>query len=139
VGAGIRLVDVGAVLGVAELPSVVPTLRRSNEDLVRGFVEQAVAPVEVATTMGVTVDDEAAARIARTGAEVEHLEAFSVASACETVGIRFVTVLGVSNVVGSSARNQWRANHRTASAAAAAEVVRWLERGAPGLASAEED
>ena len=89
--------------------------------------------------MGVTVDNEAAARVARTGAAVEHLEAFSVASVCEAVGIRFVVVLGVSNVVGSNARDEWRANHRAASAAAAAEVVRWLERGAPGLASAEDD
>jgi len=139
VGAGIRLVDVGAVLGVAELPTALPTVRRSDEDLRWGFVDQGVPSVEVATTMGVTVDDEAAARVARTGVEVEHLEAFSVASACEAVGIRFVAVLGVSNGVGSNAREQWRANHRAASAAAVAEVVRWLERGAPGLASAEED
>jgi nucleoside phosphorylase len=139
VGAGIRLVDVGTVLGVTELPSSLPTVRRSNEDLRRGFVEQGVPPVEVAGTMGITVDDEVAARVACTGAEVEHLEAFSVASACEAVGVRFVAVFGVSNVVGSKARDEWRANHRAASAAAAAEVVRWLERGAPGLASEEED
>jgi nucleoside phosphorylase len=90
--------------------------------------------VEVATTLGVTVDEEAAACVARTGAEVEHLEAFSVASACEAARVAFVAVLGVSNVVGSSAREQWRAHHRAASCAAATEVVGWLERGAAGLA-----
>jgi nucleoside phosphorylase len=134
VAAGVRLVDVGAVLGVTELPSVLATLRRSDAGLRAVLVSQGVSPVEVATTLGVTVDDEAAARVARTGAEVEHLEAFSVASACEAAGVAFVAVFGVSNVVGSSAREQWRAHHRAASGAAATEVVRWLERGAAGLA-----
>ena len=134
VAAGVRLVDVAAVLGATELPAAIPTLIRSDDELRTALVGQGLSPVEVATTLGVTVDDEAAARVARTGAEVEHLEAFSVASACKTAGVAFVAVLGVSNVVGSSAREQWRVNHRAASGAAATEVVRWLERGAPGLA-----
>jgi hypothetical protein len=48
-------------------------------------------------------------------------------------GVAFAAVLGVSNIVGSAGREQWRANHRAASAAAAGEVMRWLEGGALGL------
>jgi nucleoside phosphorylase len=134
VTAGVHLVDVGSLLGATELPSALQSSRRSDEALRAVFVAQGAISVEVATTLGVTVDDEAAARLARTGVEVEHMEAFSVASACEGVGVPFVAVLGVSNVVGSSAREQWRANHRFASSEAAGVIVRWLERGALGLA-----
>jgi nucleoside phosphorylase len=134
VTAGVHLVDVGSVLGATELPSAVQSSRRSDEGLRAAFATQGVISVEVATTLGVTVDDAAAARLARTGVEVEHMEAFSVASACEGVGVPFVAVLGVSNVVGSSAREQWRSSHRSASRAAAGAIVGWLERGAPGLA-----
>ncbi len=132
--AGVHLVDVGSVLGATELPSALQSLRQSDEALRAALVAQGFISVEVATTLGVTVDDQAAARLTLTGVEVEHMEAFSVASVCGGVGVPFVAVLGVSNVVGSSAREQWRANHGSASRAAAGVIVRWLERGAPGLA-----
>lgn len=134
VTAGVHLVDVGSLLGATELPSALQSSRRSDEALCAAFVAQGAIAVEVATTLGVTVDDEVAARLARTGVEVEHMEAFSVASVCERAGVPFVAVLGVSNVVGSSAREQWRANHRFASREAAGVIARWLERGALGLA-----
>ncbi len=133
VAAGVRLVDLGAVSGLAEVPSVVVTSRVTDEGLRAGLAAQGMSTVDVATTLGVTVDDDAALEIGRTGADVEHMEAFSVASSCEALGVAFVAVLGVSNAVGSSAREQWKAHHRTASAAAAAAVLQWLERGAPGL------
>jgi nucleoside phosphorylase len=130
---GQAVVDVGALSGVVELPAAIPIVCRPDENLRAGFVRQGLPAVEIATTLGVTVSDTLAAEMARGGVEVEHLEAFSVASACQVAGVAFAAVLGVSNAVGSAGREQWRANHRAASAAAAAEVIRWLEGGALGL------
>jgi nucleoside phosphorylase len=85
------------------------------------------APVDVATTLGVTVGDEEAALIAEaTGAHIEHLEAHAVATATAMRGVPFAAVLGVANVVGSRAREEWRKNHVAASDAAADAVNRWL-------------
>jgi nucleoside phosphorylase len=89
---------------------------------------------DVATTLGVTVDDRAAGELARaTGAGAEHMEAYGVAAACAAVGVPFAAALGVANAVGARAREQWRAHHRDASAAASGVVLDWLGRGAPGL------
>jgi nucleoside phosphorylase len=133
VAEGVRLVDVGVLSGVVELPAAIPIVCRPDESLRAAFVRQGLPAVEIGTTLGVTVDDPLAAEMARGGVEVEHLEAFSVASACQVAGVAFAAVLGVSNIVGSAGREQWRANHRAASAAAAGEVMRWLEGGALGL------
>jgi futalosine hydrolase len=92
------------------------------------------ADADVATTLAVTTDDALATRICTTtGCAIEHLEAFGVASACAARGVRFAALLGVANVVGSRARDEWRANHRVAGDAAAARVHAWLDAGAPGL------
>jgi len=91
---------------------------------------------DVATTLAVTTDDLLAARLQSfTSCDVEHLEAFGVASACAAGGVPFVAALGVANRVGASGRAEWRANHRTASEAAVGVVLGWLDAGAPGLAA----
>jgi nucleoside phosphorylase len=88
----------------------------------------------VATTLAITVEDAAAATVARrTGAGVEHLESYGVAVACSALGIPFIAVLGVANTVGSQGRAQWRANHESASVAAGEHLLGWLRQGAPGL------
>ena len=70
----------------------------------------------------ITVDDAAATLIARSSAaHVEHLEAYGVAAACAARGIPFGSALGVANHVGARAREEWRAHHRKA--AAAAEIL----------------
>jgi nucleoside phosphorylase len=89
---------------------------------------------DVATTLAITVNDDAAGFIARESAtEVEHLEAFAVAIACAAAGVAFAAVLGVANVVGARAREQWQANHHRAAARAASVVLQWLRDGAPRL------
>ena len=42
------------------------------------------------------------------GADVEHLEAFGVATACAREHIAFGVVLGIANIVGANAREEWR-------------------------------
>jgi nucleoside phosphorylase len=82
---------------------------------------------DIATTLAITVDDRTAARIAvASSAQVEHLEAHGTATACAAQSVPFGVVLGVANVVGAHAREQWRAHHRAASQAAADAVLRWL-------------
>lgn len=80
--------------------------------------------VTVATTLAITTDDAIAAALEHaTNAHVEHLEAFAVARACADAGITFSAVFGIANVVGSVGREQWRANHVRASAAACAAAA----------------
>lgn len=77
--------------------------------------------VVVATTLAITTDDTVARSLeAATGAQVEHLEAFAVARACQVANVRFSAVFGVANTVGSRGREEWRANHEAAAAAACA-------------------
>ncbi len=111
----------------SQVPEAMPLVRSAHAESARGIESAGAKRADVATTLGVTVDDEAAAEIARaTGAQVEHMEAFGVATVCAALEVPFVAVLGVANVVGSSARADWRANHRAASKAAVGVVVRWL-------------
>jgi futalosine hydrolase len=88
-----------------ELPSVVPTRSRPPAFAMEG------RRVVVASTMGITTDDARAKSIAdATDAHVENLEAFAVARACERANVPVAIVLGVTNVVGSQGRAEWRAN-----------------------------
>jgi len=128
------LADWGGMLGAAQSPDAVHPPWVTHAAVSRGLVSGGARPVDVATTLGVTVDDAAAARIERaTGAHAEHMEAYGFAAACGGAGVAFTAVLGVANVVGSEGRAQWRSNHEATSAAAIAHIVRWLEAGAPGI------
>jgi nucleoside phosphorylase len=85
----------------------------------------AGARVVVATTLAITTDDAVAAALEdETGAHVEHLEAFAVARACALAGVRFSAVFGVANIVGARGRDEWRAHHERAAAAACASVLK---------------
>lgn len=86
--------------------------------------------VRVATTLGITTDDRAAETLERTTqAELEHLEAFAIGRAAALANIRYCALFGISNRVGSTGRDQWRTNHREASARAADTLVKALDRG----------
>jgi nucleoside phosphorylase len=89
---------------------------------------------DVANTLGVTTDDALAARIGQSvGCALENLEAFGIANACALQNVPFACVLGVSNRVGSTGREEWRSYHKGASQAACEVVSRWLTSGAVGL------
>jgi futalosine hydrolase len=124
----VHLVDGGAVRGLSEFPGPMPTALDADRELVAALASAGALPADVAATLAITVDDDAATQIARaTGTQVEHLEAYGVATACAAVGVPFVAVLGVANFVGSTARAEWRANHEQAAGAAVSRIVRWLE------------
>jgi nucleoside phosphorylase len=76
----------------------------------------------VASTLSITTDDALAALLAPKG-DVEHLEAYGVARACQSASVPCAIVLGIANRVGAKGREEWRAHHLTASARTA-ELVR---------------
>ncbi|MDF2698194.1 MAG: 5-methylthioadenosine nucleosidase, partial [Labilithrix sp.] len=81
----------------------------------------------IANTLGITTDDALAATLSSHG-QVEHLEAYGVARACQAASVRCAVILGVTNVVGSRGREEWRANH-VATSARVGEVA-WRAMGA---------
>jgi nucleoside phosphorylase len=94
---------------------------------------QATQRVGIATTLAITTADDLAQRISETtGYETEHLESFAIVSACAHFHIPVAVVLGVANVVGRTAREEWRRNHETAGRAATDVIASWIRRGAPG-------
>ena len=60
------------------------------------------------------------------GWQVEHLEAFGVAYACEQKGIPFALILGISNVVGPDAHLEWLAHRDKAQNAARDAAMRTI-------------
>ncbi len=123
----VRLVDPSVALGTAQFPDPMSVVTDAHPGLASGLAAIGARMADVATTLAVTVDDAAAARIARaTGAGVEHLEAHGVATACSARGVPFAAVFGVANVVGARAREEWRVHHRASAQAAANTVLRWL-------------
>ncbi len=126
----LRLVDTAAIAGTAQFPEPMGIATETDASLANALAALGARRCCVATTLAITVDDEAAARIARgVGAEAEHLEAHGVATACASRGVPFVAVFGVANLVGSTGRAEWLANHRRAEAAAGALVLRWIHGG----------
>jgi nucleoside phosphorylase len=132
----VRLVDTASCEGRAAIPDPMTTSIDASAPIVQGLSAAAAGAlvVDVATTLAVTTDDPLAARVAHASTtQVEHLEAFAVASACAAFGVPFAAVLGVANAVGSRGRDEWRTGHRAAADAAAAVVLRWLDGGAAGV------
>ena len=88
----------------------------------------------LATTLSITTDDQLASSVAQsTACEGENLEAFAVALACHAANVPFAAVLGVTNVVGANARDDWRTYQRSAAVSAADCIVSWIHQGAQGL------
>ena len=122
-----RLVDAAVLDGRAELPGPIARAFDADVSLVSSLAGGRVRAVDVATTLAVTVDDRAALDVEqKTGAAVEHLEAYAVAAACVARDVPFAAVLGVANRVGSRGRVEWRENHERASTACAEHMLAWL-------------
>ena len=122
VARSVLLVDPATLEGRAALPwSPAPI----EGMLVAPFVAAGAIATSIATTLGITTDDALAATLARE-AETEHLEAYAVARACALAGIPCIVVLGITNIVGSRGRAEWRANHVEVSATVARLAVKAL-------------
>jgi nucleoside phosphorylase len=115
-GTRVRLVDPAVVGGRAAMPyaNEAVTLDTKFLDAVSAGAREAT----IANTLGITTDDTLAAVLAPLG-DVEHLEAYGVARACEVASLPCTVILGVANIVGARGRDQWRANHVALSARAA--------------------
>jgi nucleoside phosphorylase len=134
VAKSVRLVDPSAIEKRSAFPDPMSLLHAAHAGMSNALASTGAHLAGVANTLAITTDDALAARITyETKCAVEHLEAFGAASACAAFGIPFTAALGVANVVGSKARDEWRANHRVAADAAIALVLTWAHAGAPGL------
>jgi nucleoside phosphorylase len=127
----VRLADAATAQGRSEFPAPMAIAFDADASLAETIASvTGTRLVDVATTLAITVDENTAASIVLvSGAHVEHLEAYGVATACAARGVPFCAVLGVANVVGSRARDEWRAHHQAASQAAAGAVLRWAGSG----------
>ncbi|HEY7956407.1 MAG TPA: hypothetical protein VII38_13985 [Polyangia bacterium] len=101
-----------------------PMAQRAEAD--RGLAEALAAHleaplVEVASPVGITSDDDEAARLAQTCA-VEQLECFALLRAAERAKVPATAVLAIANRVGKNAAAEWRA-HRVAAEAAAQDAL----------------
>lgn len=130
----IQLVDPAEVEGRGAMPDPMPRSVESNPMLALGLMGGRAPTVDVANTLVVTTDDVLSQRIHQTtGCGLENLEAFGIANACALHSVPFAAVLGVSNRVGATGRDEWRAHHKTAAQFACEIVLRWLSAGAMGL------
>ncbi|MBX3206129.1 MAG: hypothetical protein KF764_13750 [Labilithrix sp.] len=126
-GARVSLIEPAVVEGRAAMPFASEAVEL-DEAMVEALVAAGARVATIASTLAVTTDDALAAALAPHG-QVEHLEAYGVARACQLergrdgaadeARVRAAIVLGVANVVGARGREEWRANHVAASARAA--------------------
>lgn len=144
-GSGLRVGDVvvaraarfgdGALaLGLGAMPEVQRRLLEPDRAWIDPFARAGARPEGVLTLASITTDAGLAAALAReSGCACEHLEAFSVAAACDAASVAWACVLGVANLVGPGARAEWLRHHHEASRLAA-DVVRQAlaSMGAPG-------
>jgi nucleoside phosphorylase len=122
------LADAGVARDEAAYPEPMLVETRADTAMATALVAAGGVRADVATTLSVTTSDALAAALARaTRCAAEHLEAHGVAVACAAAGVPFACALGVANAVGSRGRAEWRANHVTASEAAARVALRWIE------------
>jgi nucleoside phosphorylase len=105
----VRLVDPVTVEGRAALPYPAGPITLSAEAFSEARSVVALNP------LGITTDDALAATLGEHG-EVEHLEAFAVARACQLASVPCSILLGVTNAVGARGRGEWRAHHVDVSA-----------------------
>ncbi len=75
----------------------------------------------------ITTDENLAAECAR-HADLEHLELFGVALACQEFKIPWSGILGVANIVHKNAHIQWKQNHVNASESAQQELLNLLQQ-----------
>ncbi|MFO0739220.1 MAG: hypothetical protein U0270_25200 [Labilithrix sp.] len=116
VGQSARLVDPAAVEGKAALPY--GSEASFDPGMIDALFSAGARPCAIANTLGITTDDALANKLGVL-APVEHLEAYAVARTCQAFGVPCTITLGIANVVGSKGREQWKANHVSASARAA--------------------
>lgn len=137
----LSLFDPAVAAGKAAFPDPMQTVIEPDPQLSAALLRAVTSrghAANVATTMSITTDDAIARAVhGATGIEGENLELFPIALACRAADVPFGAVLGVTNMVGSTGRTDWRQYQRDAAIGAAEVIVSWLRAGAPGLPRAD--
>jgi len=109
-----------AALGLAYVPRSPPPIHADPDLLARLDLPRC----DVLTVGAITTDLGLVAALGA-GWQVEHMEAYGVAVACQDRGVPFLAVLGIANHVGPDAHTQWLL-HRERAHEAVLEAVRPL-------------
>lgn len=129
------LVDQALMSGGAALPEPIPASVAFDPAITECLAGATGAgPITVATTLGITTDDELAHTLGGQGRhDAENLEAYAVAAACVARGVKVGGLLVGTNAVGAHGRAQWLDNNFEAARIGTTQVIDWLCAGAPGL------
>ncbi len=112
----------------AEGRAALPTLMKSRVVL----PDLRIAPMRprrviAGNTLSITTDDSLTWAIRDfLRADIEHLEVFAAARACEIARVDFACLLGIANAVGDSGRRQWHEHHEDASRAVVGLIAPWF-------------
>ena len=118
IGTAIMGSEVGLSYGVAAMGlGYVPMAPKPVACAAWPALDGVLPTAKILTTGAITTDDTLAARLSDVW-DVEHLEAFGVAYACQQMGIPFSVILGIANDVGPNAHVQWLTHRDDAQEAA---------------------
>ncbi len=134
VGRKVVLIDPIEVGGRGAMPDPMSRSIDCNPMIALGMGQGRTPNADVANTLVLTTDDALAGILGPgSGCAVENLECFGIANACALQNVPFACVVGVSNRVGATGRDEWRWHHKQAGQVACEIVNRWLTAGAMGL------
>ena len=132
----VHAVDPLVLAGRAEFATPMQTMAECHPMMVAGLLSTAPRAhgTPVASTLGRVTEDALAATLRQgSGCDSESPEVFGVAVACSAAKIPFAAVLGVTNLVGSTSRQDWSQFQREAVTQVANAVANWIHTGAQGL------
>jgi nucleoside phosphorylase len=130
----VHLVEPAECEGRAAMPDPMARTIECNAMMAAGLNHGRAPTLDLANTLVVTLDEALGGRVAQsTSCAVENLEAFGIANACALQNVPFACVMGISNRVGPTGRDEWRQYHKAAAQAACEVVNRWLLAGVMGL------
>jgi purine-nucleoside phosphorylase len=119
----LRLWSAVVAAGRAYFPSPLPALLQPTAEMLRLADRLEMPLAKVACPLGISTQAKRSPRIPRDAApDVENLEAFAVGRAATRLGLPFMAILGISNLVGPSAHAQWK-KHAGAAAEAACRMA----------------
>lgn len=136
VGTSVSLLDHTIAHGAGRFPGPMVTKLDAHAAMSAGLAsaKPRARTGPIASPLSQTRDDQLVSQVRTTyDAHVEHLEAFSVATACHMAQVPFASVLSITHVVGSYGDDDWRKFQRDATLAAADVLITWIYAGSPGL------
>lgn len=136
VSARVVCLDHAVLQGGAEYPSPMTTTLEASAPIVAGLTtgRHRTHVAVTASPPSLTRSDALAGRVTQsTSAHVENTEAYGVACAAVGASVPFACVLGVANIVGSTASTDWPQFQREATTQAANAAIAWLHNGAAGM------